>query len=395
MMQPIEGLKVIDITHVLAGPYCTMVLGDMGADVIKIEQYPNGDLIRETGPYQNGVSYGFSILNRNKRGIRLNLLTEKGREVLYKLVKETDVFVENFRPAVAKKIGTDYETLKKINPNLIYCSISGYGQTGPYREKGGLDIMAQGMSGLMSMTGETNGRPVKVGIPIHDIGAGITAMYHILFAYIHKLKTGEGQYIDVSLVDSILPWTVWEAAAYFGSGEVPVPSGSRHRRIAPYQAYQTKTGYILLGIVNDKLWTKFCREVVQKEEWIRDPRFLSGDQRIANVEELEICIETVLKTKESEYWLEKLEKAQIPSGPILTYDQVLQNEQILHRNMVIEYEHPVGGPMKTIGFPAKMSKSGPSFRRTAPALGEHSEIILKELLYSDEEINELKAQSII
>ena len=367
----------------------------MGADVIKIEQYPNGDLIRETGPYQNGVSYGFSILNRNKRGIRLNLLTEKGREVLYKLVKETDVFVENFRPAVAKKIGTDYETLKKINPNLIYCSISGYGQTGPYREKGGLDIMAQGMSGLMSMTGETNGRPVKVGIPIHDIGAGITAMYHILFAYIHKLKTGEGQYIDVSLVDSILPWTVWEAAAYFGSGEVPVPSGSRHRRIAPYQAYQTKTGYILLGIVNDKLWTKFCREVVQKEEWIRDPRFLSGDQRIANVEELEICIETVLTTKESEYWLEKLEKAQIPSGPILTYDQVLQNEQILHRNMVIEYEHPVGGPMKTIGFPAKMSKSGPSFRRTAPALGEHSESILKELLYSDEEINELKAQSII
>ena len=394
-MQPIEGLKVIDITHVLAGPYCTMVLGDMGADVIKIEQYPNGDLIRETGPYQNGVSYGFSILNRNKRGIRLNLLTEKGREVLYKLVKETDVFVENFRPAVAKKIGTDYETLKKINPNLIYCSISGYGQTGPYREKGGLDIMAQGMSGLMSMTGETNGRPVKVGIPIHDIGAGITAMYHILFAYIHKLKTGEGQYIDVSLVDSILPWTVWEAAAYFGSGEVPVPSGSRHRRIAPYQAYQTKTGYILLGIVNDKLWTKFCREVVQKEEWIRDPRFLSGDQRIANVEELEICIETVLTTKESEYWLEKLEKAQIPSGPILTYDQVLQNEQILHRNMVIEYEHPVGGPMKTIGFPAKMSKSSPSFRRTAPALGEHSESILKELLYSDEEINELKAQSII
>lgn len=394
-MQPIEGLKVIDITHVLAGPYCTMVLGDMGADVIKIEQYPNGDLIRETGPYQNGVSYGFSILNRNKRGIRLNLLEEKGKEILYKLIEETDVFVENFRPAVAKKIGTDYETLKKINPNLIYCSISGYGQTGPYREKGGLDIMAQGMSGLMSMTGETNGRPVKVGIPIHDIGAGITAMYHILFAYIHKLKTGEGQYIDVSLVDAILPWTVWEAAAYFGSGEVPVPSGSRHRRIAPYQAYQTKSGYILFGVVNEKLWTKFCTEVVQKETWIIDPRFATGDARIANVEELEISIENVLKTETSEYWLEKLEKAQIPSGPILTYNQVMENEQILHREMVIEYEHPVAGPMKTLGFPAKMSKSGPKFRRTAPTLGQHSEMILRELLYTDEEIDEMKKSLII
>ncbi|WP_240689494.1 CaiB/BaiF CoA-transferase family protein [Ammoniphilus sp. YIM 78166] len=394
-MQPLSGVKVLDLSHVLAGPYCTMVLGDMGAEVIKVEQYPDGDLIRATGPFRNGLSYSFTMINRNKQGLRLNLMTEQGREILYRLVETADVFVENFRPGVAKKLGIDYETLKQLNPKLIYCSISGYGQTGPQSQKGGLDIMAQGMSGIMSMTGEKNGRPVKVGIPIHDIGAGITALYHVLFAYIHRMKTGEGQYIDVSLVESGLAWTVWEAAAYFGEGEVPSPNGSRHRRIAPYQGYRTQTGYILIGVVNAKMWERFCRYVVEKEEWIKDPRFATVNDRVTHVDELESAMEEVLLQQPSEYWLERLEVQGIPCGPIYTYDEVLQNEQTIHREMILEYEHPVAGPMKTLGFPAKMSRTPAHFRMPAPSLGQHSELILKQLDYTEEEIEQFKSESII
>ncbi len=394
-MQPLNGVKVIDVSHVLAGPYATMVLGDMGAEVIKVEQYPEGDLIRETGPYQNGISYSFTMINRNKKGMRINLHTNEGREILYKLISSADVFVENFRPGITEKLGIDYETLKKYNPNLIYCSISGYGQTGPLRMNGGLDIMAQGMSGIMSMTGETNGRPVKVGIPIHDIGAGLTALYHILFAYIHKMKTGEGQYIDVSLVESALVWTVWEAASYFGSGEIPAPNGSRHRRIAPYQGYRTSTGYVLVGVVNQKLWQRFCRDVLNKEELITDPRFATVNDRIKHVNELEAVIEEVTVEESTEYWVEKLEQARIPCGPIYKYDEVLNHEQILHREMIIDYEDPVAGPMKMLGFPAKMSKTSAQLRMPAPQLGQHNEEILTKLDYTTEEIESLKQNSII
>ncbi|KKB35187.1 CaiB/BaiF CoA transferase family protein [Bacillus thermotolerans] len=394
-MQPLSGVRVIDISHVLAGPYCTMIMGDMGAEVIKVEQYPDGDMIRDTGPFINGVSYSFTMINRNKKGIKVNLRTEEGREILYRLVKTADVFVENFRPDIVKKLGIDYDTLKELNPDLIYCSISGYGQTGPLRNKGGLDIMAQGMSGIMSMTGEQGGRPVKVGIPIHDIGAGLTALYHILFAHIHKMRTGEGQYIDVSLVESALVWTVWEAAGYFGNGEVPVPSGTRHRRMAPYQSYKTKTGYILLGVVSQRLWEKFCREVVDKEEWLHDPRFATVSDRLEHVDQLEEAIEEVFGQESSEFWLEKLESVGIPSGPIYTYDEVMNHEQVLGRDMVIDYEHPVAGPMKTLGFPAKMSKSPAQFYSPAPQLGEHSEAVLRQLDYSEEEIQQFKKESII
>jgi formyl-CoA transferase len=394
-MQPLAGVRVIDISHVIAGPYCTMLMGDMGADVIKVEQYPNGDMIRETGPFINGVSYSFNMINRNKKGLRINLHTEEGRNILYRLIKTADIFVENFRPGITKKLGIDYETLKEINPELIYCSISGYGQTGPYSKKGGLDIMAQGMSGIMSMTGDHGGRPVKVGIPIHDIGAGLTALYYTLFAHIHKMKTGEGQYIDVSLVDSCLAWTVWEAAAYFGSGEIPKPNGSRHRRMAPYQGYQTKTGYVLIGVVSQKLWERFCKNVLEKEEMINDPRFATVNDRVANVDELEKEIEAVLQFQTSEYWLKKLEAAGIPCGPINTYDEVMNDEQIHHRGMIIEYEDPIAGPMKTLGFPGKMSKTPAQFFSSAPSLGQHNEIILKQLDYSDDEITSFKDQAII
>jgi crotonobetainyl-CoA:carnitine CoA-transferase CaiB-like acyl-CoA transferase len=383
MNRALEGMKVIDLSQVLAGPYCTMVLGDMGADVIKIEKYPNGDDTRSMGPYINEESYMYMMVNRNKRGMCLNLKEDEGRHILYELVKTADVFVENYRPGVTKKLEIDYDTLKKINPSLIYLSISGYGQTGPYSQKGGFDIMAQGLSGLMDMTGERNGKPVKVGIAIHDIAAAQTAIQSILMAYIHRLKTGEGQYIDVSLVDSGLAWTVWEAAAYFGKGEVPYRNGTAHRVSAPYQGFQTKDGFILIGAGNQKLWEKFCLHVTEKPEWLDDPRYATNSLRNEHVSELEKEIEEILVTETSNYWLALLDKQGIPAGPIYSYDQTLNDPHIKEREMVIEYEHPLAGTIQNLGFPAKFSKTPGQLMRPAPLLGQHNHEILKEIGYKE------------
>ncbi|MDQ0338194.1 crotonobetainyl-CoA:carnitine CoA-transferase CaiB-like acyl-CoA transferase [Caldalkalibacillus uzonensis] len=394
-MKALHKMKIVDVTQVMAGPYCTMVLGDLGAEVIKVEKYPKGDDTRDMGPYVNGESYCYMMINRNKKGIRLNLKKEQGKEILLKLVETADVFVENFRPGVTKKLGIDYDTLRKINPGLIYCSISGYGQTGPYSHKGGFDIMAQGMSGIMSMTGEKDGGPCKVGIAIHDIAASMTAVYNILAAYIHKLETGQGQYIDVSLVESGLAWTIWEAAAYFGAGEVPQRTGTRHRVSAPYQGIKTKDGYVLVGAANQRTWENFCKLVVNKPEWIEDPRFVTNQDRQKHVDELEKLIEEIFVNETTEYWVTKMEQAGVPGGPILTYDQTLNNEHILSRNMVEEVEHPVAGTIKMLGIPAKLSGTPGTIHRPAPTLGQHTEEVLKELNFSGEEIARLKKDEVI
>ncbi|WP_126427816.1 CaiB/BaiF CoA transferase family protein [Brevibacillus marinus] len=395
MQQALQNMKVIDLTQVLAGPYCTMVLGDLGADVIKVEKYPDGDDTRTMRPFVNDESYCYMMVNRNKRGIRLNIKEEAGRDVLYQLVKTADVFIENFRPGTTRKLGIDYESLRAINPGLIYCSISGYGQTGPYSHKGGFDIMAQGMSGIMSMTGEKGGKPVKVGIAIHDVAAAVTAIYSILAAYIHKLQTGEGQYIDLSLVDSGLAWTVWEAAAYFGAGEVSGPNGSAHRVSAPYQGFQTKNGYILIGAGTQRLWERFCQEVIDRPELIEDPRFLTNSDRIGHVDELEAIIQEIIIREDSQYWLEKLDQAGIPCGPIYRYDETLNDEHIRAREMVIDYEHPVAGRIFNLGFPVKFSKTPGQVRRPAPSLGQHTKEVLQELGYSESAIQALEANQII
>lgn len=395
MQQALQNMRVVDLTQVLAGPYCTMVLGDLGADVIKVEKYPDGDDTRTMRPFVNDESYCYMMVNRNKRGIRLNIKEEAGRAILYDLVKTADVFIENFRPGTTRKLGIDYETLRAVNPGLIYCSISGYGQTGPYSHKGGFDIMAQGLSGIMSMTGEKGGRPVKSGIAIHDIAAGVTALYSILAAYVHKIRTGEGQYIDLSLVDSGLAWTVWEAAAYFGAGEVSGPNGSAHRVSAPYQGFQTKNGHILIGAANQKLWERFCQDVIDRPELMEDPRFLTNSDRIRHVDELEAIIQEIIIREESQYWLEKLDKAGIPSGPIYRYDETMNDPHIRAREMIIEYEHPVAGPIVNLGFPAKFSKTPGQVRRPAPYLGQHTREVLRELNYSEDAIRELEENNII
>lgn len=395
-MLSLEGLKVLDLTRVMAGPYCTMVLGDLGADVIKIEREKSGDDTRSMSPFVNGESACFMMINRNKRSMTLNLKSKKGKEIFIKLAREADVIVENFRPGVVKKLGIDYDTVKKVNPGMIYCSISGYGQTGPYSRKGGFDIMAQGMSGLMSMTGEPDGRPVKAGIAMNDISAGVTAVYSILAAYVHKLKTGKGQLVDVSLVESGLAWSVWESAGYFGAGTVPERTGSRHRVSAPYQAFRTEDGYVLVGGANQRSWESFCEKVVNKPEWIKDSRFKEPKDRIENVDELERCIEEVLMQKPTQFWVDKLDDSGVPGGPIYNYDETLNDPHILERGMVQEIDHPIAGPLKTLGIPNKMSETPGQIRKPAPQLGEHNQEILRdELKFSDEEIRKLIDDNVI
>ncbi|KGR84711.1 CaiB/BaiF CoA transferase family protein [Lysinibacillus boronitolerans] len=395
MKQALQGLKVVDLSQVLAGPYCTMVLADMGAEVIKIEKYPNGDDTRTMGPFVNEESHMYMMVNRNKKGVCINLKTTEGLALFKELIQSVDVLVENYRPGVTKKLGIDYDTLKAINPGLIYCSISGYGQTGPYSQKGGYDIMAQGLSGLMHMTGEADGRPVKVGFAVNDIAAAQTALQSILMAYIYKLRSGEGQYIDVSLVESGLAWTVWEAAAYFGQGELPERTGTAHRVSAPYQGFKTQDDYILVGAGNQKLWEIFAVKVVNRPDWLDNPLFATNYSRAQHVKELEAEIESELIKHKAIYWLELLDKHGVPSSPIYSYDQTLNDPHILERGMVLSYEHPTAGSMRTLGFPAKFSQTPGQLTNAAPTLGQHNEEILQALNISDQAIQQLKAAKII
>lgn len=394
-MTSLKGVRILDVSQIMAGPYCSMVLSDMGAEVIKIEKINGGDDSRQMGPYVNGESTCFFQINRNKKSLALNLKTDEGKEIFYNLAKKSDIFIENFRPGVTESLKIDYETLKAINPALIYCSISGYGQTGPYAHKGGFDLVAQGISGIMSMTGEPEGRPLKSGIAIYDIGAGLTATYSILAAYIHKQNTGKGQYVDVSLAETGLPWFAWEAAAYFANGTIPKATGSRHRVSAPYQALKTKDGYIILGCANQKTWEKFCNNVIEKAEWIEDPRFITNLDRGANVEELEVLIENEFANDNSSYWIAKCEEAGVPAGPINNFAQAVEDEHFLSRGMIQELEHPVIGKMKTISTPTKFSETPTSIQTPAPLLGQHTDEILLEMGLEEESLKELRKKGVI
>lgn len=394
-MLPLQGIKVLDISQIMAGPYCTMVLADMGADVIKVEKSNGGDDSRQMGPYVNDESTCFSQINRNKKSISLNLKDERAREIFYRLAKEADVIVENYRTGVTKSLKIDYDTIKEINPGIVYCSISGYGQTGPYSHRGGFDLVAQGMSGLMSMTGEKGKRPLKTGIAVYDIGAGITAVYSILAAYIHKQNTGEGQHIDIAITECGLPWFTWEAAAYFAEGKVPEPTGWRHRVSAPYQAVKTRDGYIMLGCANQRTWERFCQDVLQREELMQDPRFLTNLDRGQHVEELEALLEEIMAEEGSDHWLALCDQAGVPAGPINDFAQAMADEHYLARGMVQEIEHPVIGKMKTIGFPSKFSLTPSQIRSPAPLFAQHTDEVLETLGFSCEQREVLRKEGCI
>lgn len=394
-MLPLDKVKILDVSQIMAGPYCTMVLGDMGADVIKVEKANGGDDSRQMGPYVNDESTCFSQINRNKKSISLNLKDPRAREIFYRLAREADVIVENYRPGVTQSLEIDYETIRKLNPGIIYCSISGYGQTGPYSNKGGFDLVAQGMSGLMSMTGEVDRRPVKTGIAVYDIGAGITAVYSILAAYIHRTNSGEGQHIDIAITECGLPWFSWEAAAFFAEGRVPERTGWRHRVSAPYQAVRTRDGYMMLGCANQRTWERLCQDVIERPDLIADPRFTTNSDRGRNVELLEGILEDILAQQDKAHWIDLCDQAGVPAGPINNFAEAMADEHFLARGMVQEMDHPVIGKMKTIGFPSKFSLTPAQIRRPAPLFAQHTDEIMESIGISAQEVDYLRAEGCI
>jgi crotonobetainyl-CoA:carnitine CoA-transferase CaiB-like acyl-CoA transferase len=368
----------------MAGPYCAMLLCDMGADVIKIEP-PGGDWTRNLAGAVGAESPAFNAVNRGKRGIVLDLKQPAAQQIFRRLAATADVIVENYRPGVMTRFGLDYASLSADNPRLIYASISGYGQTGPDAAKGGFDLVAQGVSGLMSITGEPDGPPVKVGVPITDLGAGLFTLAGILAALHARDRTGRGQYIDTSLVEAGLALSVWEATEYFSTGVIPQPTGSAHRLSAPYQALKCADGYITIGAANDRSFAKLC-ELLGRPEWTTDPRFASNARRVQHRAVLASAIEDVTSQRPRGHWLEQLERVGIPCGPINTYQDVFRDPHVLAREMLVEIDHPVLGPTRALGTPIKMSGTPLNPRRRAPLLGEHTEEILKSLGYSQNEI---------
>jgi crotonobetainyl-CoA:carnitine CoA-transferase CaiB-like acyl-CoA transferase len=392
---PLDGFRVLDLSRFLSGPYTTMVLAELGADVVKVERFPEGDDSRRLGPKVNGESYPFGMPNRSKRSVALDLKSETGRDLFLRLAAESDLVIENFRPGVVKRLGIDYDAVRAVRSDILYCSISGFGQTGPYRDRPGFDIMAQGVTGFLRMTGQPDGRPAKVGIAINDIAAGATAIYSIMAAQMVRERTGEGEYIDISLVDAGLAWTLWEAGAYFGNGEVPAAAGTRHRRSTPYQAFRTADGFVTIGANNDKLWKRFAEDIVQRPEWLTDPRFETLPDRMAHIDELEQEIEAITTTRTTEEWVEICDKAGVPGGPVLTYDETLADPHVIARDMVVDLEHPIIGPMRTVGTGARFSGLDFEVRGPAPWLGQHTAEVLTERGLTEDEVARLFDDGVI
>ena len=385
----LDGLRVLDVTQVMAGPFCAMQLCDMGADVIKVEP-PEGDSTRRMSGAQGTESPSFNAVNRGKRGIVLNLKMPAAQDAFRRLARRSDVLIENYRPGVMKSFGLDYASLSADNPGLIYASISGYGQTGPSAAKGGFDLVAQGLSGLMSITGEPGGPPVKVGVPLTDLGAGLFALSAILAALYYRHRTDRGQYIDTSLVEAGVALSIWESAEYFSTGAAPQPMGSAHRMTAPYQAVRCADGYITLAAANDRLFRRLC-ELLGHAEWTTNPDYADDTHRVRHRAKLAALIESVTRTKPRDHWIALFELNGLPCGPINNYAQVFADPHLLARGMVVETDHPTLGRLKTLGSPLKMSETPPITGRRAPLLGEHTRDVLREVGYDDEAIDQLGA----
>ena len=385
----LEGIRVLELGQVMAGPFCALQLCDMGADVIKVEP-PEGDPTRQMGARAGTDSTCFAAMNRGKRGIVLDLKSAAGRDTLVRLAARADIFIENFRPGVMAGLGLDYPALSAANAGLIYASISGYGQTGPDRTKGGFDLVAQGASGLMSVTGAPGGPPVKVGVPLTDLGAGLFALAAILAALHHRGRTGRGQYIDTSLLEAGLALSAWESAEFFASGVAPEALGSAHRFLAPYQAIRCADGYITIGAGTDRLFAELAARLGHPE-WTGMAEFADTSARVRNRAGLIARIETVTATQRKTHWLAAFQADGIPCGPINTYPEAFADPQVQSRRMVVELDHPTLGHMRTLGSPIKMSDTPPFVLRRAPLLGEHTEEVLREMGFNEEEIRRVRA----
>ncbi|MFF0461804.1 CaiB/BaiF CoA transferase family protein [Streptomyces mexicanus] len=387
----LHGIRVLDLSRILSGPLATMVLADLGADVVKVEDTKDGDDTRQWGPpFQGTEAAYFLAANRNKRGVCVDLKTDRGREFVLRLAERADVLVENFRPGTAARLGLGYDELSARNPGLVYASISGYGQTGPWAARPGYDAIAQAQSGMMSITGERGGPPMRPGVATADIGAGMWAVIGILAALHARRATGRGQHVDVSLLDGQLAWLTYVAGGYFATGDTPGPHGSAHPTIVPYQALATADGHLMVAAGNDRLWRRFA-EVIGEPQLADDPRFATNPDRVRHRDALVPLLEAALTRRSGAAWAEALDAAGVPCAPISTVDQALSSPQALAREMVCVLRHPTAGDLRTVGSPLKLSATPARIRTAPPLLGQHTDDVLAETGYSAREIEELRA----
>lgn len=396
MGHALENLTVIDLTQVMAGPFCCQLLGDLGADVIKVEPPGRGDATREASGHRlpHGESAAFLAVNRNKRGIAIDLRKPGGLAAFHRLAERADVVVESFRPGVAKRLGVDYASLRARNERLVHASISGFGQTGPYATRPGYDLIAQAMSGIMSVTGDPGGAPVKSGVPVADLSAGLLCAIGILSACLSRAVTGRGQAVDTSLYDAALAMSVWETAELWATGTAPGPLGSAHRVNAPYEAFPTRDGHLTIGANNARLWERLCT-TLNRPDLREDPRFATNDGRVRDRAALAEQLALTFSTKDTDEWVELLLDAGVPAGPIRDYAQSCADPHTRAREMVVALDHPVEGRINALGIPVKLSETAGTIRRVPPGLGEHTDEILRAAGYTDAEITALRAEGAV
>ena len=382
---PLSGMRVLDVCQVMAGPFCCMLLGDLGADVIKVEP-PEGDQARRAMGFKlkGDDSLGFLNMNRNKRSITLDLKSEAGRNVFFRLAETADVIVENYRPGAMKKLGVDYEAARAVNPGIIYASISGFGQSGPWADRPGFDLIAQAASGIISVTGDPAGPPARAGVPVTDLGCSLFTVYAILAAYIGRQATGRGQHIDASLYEAGIAFSIWDISEYWGTGRVPHRLGTANRMAAPYEAVRAKDGYFVIGANNDRLWLRLC-EVIARPDLAANPSYRTNADRLANRERLAADLEKTFLTQDREHWVSLLLKAGVPAGPISDYAEVFASDHARAREMKMTVAHPVEGAVPNIGFPVKLMGTPQQVRRPPPLLGEHNDEIFVELGIAERE----------
>jgi crotonobetainyl-CoA:carnitine CoA-transferase CaiB-like acyl-CoA transferase len=389
----LSHIKILDLTRFLAGPFCSMLLADMGAEVIKIEEPRHGDDARYQGAMINGESAYFVGMNRNKKGMSLDLKSAGGKEIFLRMVERFDVVIENFRPGVMRNLGLDYPVLKEVNPGIVYCGISGFGKDGPYHLRPAFDFIAQGVSGFMSVTGFPDREPVRTGIPISDSVAGIYAAFGILAALMARQQTGKGQEVQTSLVDAMISILSFQAAWFFARGEIPRRGGNDHPVASPYGTFKALDGYINIAPAGDPMWERLAK-ALGLQKLLDDPKFRTNDQRRTNREDLNAIVNEITSKRTMAEWIEYLNKEGIPCGPIYNLAQTFEDPQVKHQEMVLELEQP-GGKVKTLGFPVKMSDTPAGIRRPAPQLGQHNEEVLAELGYSGEKIKDLREKGVI